>query len=162
VSKQASSAAMTAALAHAAIIMERGIDAVLISERARSLIPTDLAWLEEEKRQGRDSQSRKGVQTIFGFSPSKGLQVEAAGELESYLDGTIRRIPNESVCKRKIALKLLSYPVDGPDAKGRLPKSRYRAAPRVRTEAELRGLATGNAKRKAEAEPVGVIADRRR
>jgi hypothetical protein len=151
VSKKTPSPAMAAALAQARLIMTHGLDAVPTSASARALIANDIDWLEEQKRQGRDSQSRKEVQTIFGFGPSKGLQVEAT-ELESFLDGTIRRITNDSICARKIALKLLSHPVDGGEAKARQPANRYRVGPRPRTPAELAGLAKGNAKRAADAQ----------
>ena len=150
-SKKTPSAAMAAALAQAAIIMKHGIDAVPTSASARAQIANDLDWLKEQKRQGRDSQSRREVQTIFGFGPSKELVVEAT-ELESHLDGTIRRITNDSICRRKIALKLLSHPVDGDEPKARQPATRYRASPRPRTPAELEGLRKGNERRAADAQ----------
>jgi hypothetical protein len=145
-------AAMTAALAQAAIIRERGIDAVPHDPRAEPGIHRGLNWLVDQKQLGRTGQKRKGVCTIFNFGPSKELQAEAAGELESYLDGTIRIIPNESVCRRMIALALLAYPLDGPEPKARQSESRYRAAPRPRTPRELEGLKRGNAKRAADAQ----------
>jgi hypothetical protein len=149
VSKRTPTAAMTAALADAAVIMKHGLDAVPTSVSARALIANDLDWLEEQKRQGGDSKSRKQVQTIFGIGASKELLIEA--ELESYLDGYARRITDESICRRKIALKLLSYPANGDEAKARQSGSRYRVAPRPRTPAELEGLRRGNEQRAAEA-----------
>jgi len=145
--KKTPTPAMVAALAEARIIMERGIDAVPMGASAKALIPADLDWGEEQKRQGSDSRSRKEVQTIFGIGPSKELEVEAAGELDSYLDGCVRRITVESIVRRKIALKLLSYPANGDEAKARQPVTAYRIGRRPRTPAELEGLKRGNEQR---------------
>ena len=89
---------------------------------------------------------------FFGFGSTRLLKAERDGEVESYVDGGTRRIPLASICKRQIALALLSFPLGGDGPKTRVPQQLIRKpAPRARTAAELRGLEIGNARRREEA-----------
>ena len=146
-----SAIAMAAALKTAAIIVDNGVDAVPTDPRARKLIDDTFAWGDEESKKTK-SKSRQETMTFFGCGLTRLLKMERDGELESYVDGGTRRYPLASICKRQIALALLSYPLDGDAPKARVPQQLIRKRPsRPRTENELRGLAIGRAKVREEA-----------
>ena len=144
-----SSTAMTAALKVAEIILRDGIDAAQIHPLARPHVVAAVDWLG---RQTSPFLTRKTTQEVIGCSASKLLRLEAREELESFLDGAIRKISAASIARRMIANALLSHPLDGPALRARRPAKRYQKPPRPRTEAELRGLAIGRAKSHADAE----------
>jgi hypothetical protein len=141
------STASEKAFADAALILEHGADAIPTSPHAQPLIDHALAWYREKQRLNALSESRKGCMSVFGHGQTRQIWIEQAGEVESYLDGGARRISAASICRRLIALALLSHPLDGPERKARLPAARYQRRPRERTEGELRGLAEGNRQR---------------
>jgi hypothetical protein len=88
------------------------------------------------------------------LSRAQEIKYEHAGLIDSFLDASSRRVSAASIYRLLISRAIASHPVDGPPARARFPAGRYRPkvkAPRPRTEAELRGLAVGNAKRHAEA-----------
>jgi hypothetical protein len=138
---------MTAALRVAEIILKDGIDAAPIHPLALPHVVAAVDWLD---RQISPFLTRKMAQEVIGCSQSKLLRLEAKGELESFLDGAIRKISAFSIARRMVALAIMSHPVDGPELKARKPAKRYQKSPRVRTPAELRGLAIGNARRHEE------------
>jgi hypothetical protein len=92
---------------------------------------------------------RKESETFFNHGPSKQIEVEKDREVDSFLDGSSRRITTKSAYLRKAALLILAFPPDGRTPKARQPVRRYQ--PRPRTPQELAGLARGNAKRAEEA-----------
>ena len=145
-----STKAMAAALKTAAVLFDGGVDAVPTSPRAQKMIAEVFDWYCEQKEKSQ-SLSRRETLAFFGFGLTRLLKAEQDGELESYIDGGTRRYPLASICKRQIALALLSFPLDGDDPKARVPGQLFRKQPRARTEAELRGLAIGNAKRREDA-----------
>lgn len=139
---------MAAALEQAAVVLEHGPDAVPMSLQARSLGAGAIEWLG---KQTGASVSRKASQEIFDHSSTRQIEVELAGEVESFLDGSMRKISVKSIARRLIALALLSHPLDGEPAKARQPAKRYQKRPRERTAAELEGLRKGNEQRAREA-----------
>lgn len=140
-------ALIVTAYATAAIIFSGGLGAAPVSPRAEPLIDYALAWYRDKQRLNTLSVTRRECMLVFGHGMTRQILIEQAGEVESYLDGGVRRISTASVCRRLIALALLSHPVDGPELKARQPVRRYRAGPRPRTPAELNGLAEGNRQR---------------
>lgn len=138
------SSAMTAALKVAEIILRDGIDAVPIHPLAR---PHVVAWIDWLDRQTSPFVTRKAAQEVIGCSQSKLLRLEAKGELESFLDGAIRKLSAASIARRGTANALLSHPIGEAALKARKPAKRYQKPPRPRTEAEKRGLAIANARR---------------
>src|SRR5271166_3933022 len=139
--------AMLAAMRQADIIIDRGLDAEPLSERANSLRAGWLAWYRE---QDGPSLSRKQAQKAGGYGPTREIELEDSGILEAYVDGGVRRISTRSVARRGIALAILSHPLDGPPLKVRLPAKRYQPRRRERTAQELEGLRRSNAKRAEE------------
>ena len=131
---------VTAALKVAEIILRDGIDAAPILPLARPHVVAAVDWL------GRNQPflTRKTTQEVIGCSPSKLLRLEAREELESFLDGAIRKISAASIARRMIANALLSHPLDGPALRARRPAKRYQKPPRVRTPQELAALQRAN------------------
>jgi hypothetical protein len=148
VSAFASNKAFDAAMETAAAILELGLDAVQFNLRARPLIVNWLDWFPKQP----PTLSRKECEAAGGWSSTQQISLEKRDELESFLDGSRRRIITKSFVRRQIALALMSYPLDGPERKARLPRERFQKAARPRTEAELEGLRKANAKRAREAE----------
>ena len=140
---------MAAALAQGDVIIDRGPDAVPVSPRARPLIVNHLNWYEGEKHI--PGKSRLELQVILDHGQTRQIKIEQVGEVDSYLDGGVRRISTRGVCRRLIALAILSHPLDGPELKVRQPPGRYQSRPRPRTQQELEGLRRGNARRAEEA-----------
>jgi hypothetical protein len=113
---------------------------------------TAIADLEHAlAREQRAVLTRRECQSIGGWGATSQVEKEKSGALVSILDGATRKITTESLYRHLIALALASYPANAPAAKGRKPKSGFRKKLRARTEAELRGLAIGNARRREEA-----------
>jgi hypothetical protein len=108
------------------------------------------------------SLSRKGSQTRGNWGPSTQIAKENRGDLDSYLDGAVRRITAASLYRHLIALVIASRTADGEPVKARYPTRRYRPRVRPRTQAELDGLAKANegrrlaaqARREAKASPI--------
>ena len=98
---------------------------------------------------------RKTARVMLGDAGgTKEIQLENDGEVDSFLDGAIRLVTTASIYRYLIRQAIASHPLDEPAAKVRHPKAQFRrakATPRRRTEAELRGLAIGNARRAEEA-----------
>jgi hypothetical protein len=101
---------------------------------------------------------RKGACALLGdIGSTKEIQLEQAGEIDSFLNGSVRHVTTGSILRYLIRRVILSHPADAPVAKVRKPKGMFKAkpafkAPRPRTEAELEGLRKGNAKRRLEAQ----------
>jgi hypothetical protein len=83
---------------------------------------------------------------------SREIELENAGVLLSYLDGSRRLITTASIYARLIRLAIESHPLDGPSVRVRRPSTRYQRRRREPTLAELEGLRKGNERRKREAE----------
>jgi hypothetical protein len=122
-----------------------------INPRAAPLVDYAISWFHEKKRLNILSVSRQECMAIFGHGMTRQILIEKAGEVESYLDGANRRISTESVCRRLIALAIMSHPLDGPELKARQPVARYQKRRREPTRAELEGLRKGNEGRALEA-----------
>jgi hypothetical protein len=120
-----------------------------LSDRARKIASDILAqW----KADSRTAVSRKTACDMLGVGATKELALEQNGEIDSFLDGPVRRITTASIYRRQIRQAIASHPVDGGPTKARQPSHRFVKKPRPRTESELRGLAIGNERRKREAE----------
>ena len=139
---------LAVAMESAAAILEHGLDAVQVDLRAKPLIIHWLDWLQKQP----PTMSRKECERAGGWGPTRQIALENAGELESFLDGSKRRVPTPSFVRRMIALALMTYPLGEAERKARLPRERFQKAARPRTEAELEGLRKANAKRASEAE----------
>ena len=138
-----------AAQAQAEAVLEHGVDnAGPLSKLARSLALDTVSWL----RAMPPDLPRKEGHHAAGVGPTKGLELEGAGMLESFADGVRMRISSRSIARRRIALAILSHPADGPKLKIRQPTARYQKGPRPRTPAELEGLRKGNEQRAAKAQ----------
>jgi hypothetical protein len=144
-----SSSAMAIAQATAEAVLKDGIGAVPIHPLA---LPHAVAGIDWLGRQIGPFVTRKTAQAVLGCSQSKLLRLEAKQEIESFLDGAVRKISAFSVARYMVACAIATYPVDGPELKVRKPAKRYQKKPRPRTEAEKRGLAIGNAQRHEEKE----------
>ena len=94
----------------------------------------------------RFSVTRKEAQQMLGIGATREIDLERAGELHSYLEGSARRVTVGPIYARLIRLALASHPAGGPAATARRPAKRFVKQPRPRTEAELRGLAIGRAR----------------
>jgi len=136
------------AFADAVLIFEHGLGAVPISERAKPLVVHALDWYG---RQMSPSLSRRESQELGGWGPTRQINLEESGELESFLDGSLRRISTASFCRRLIAVAILTHPLDGPERRARQSLIRYRTH-RKPTPQELEGLRRGNARRATEAQ----------
>ena len=86
---------------------------------------------------------------LFGHGLTRQLAIEAAGEVQTYLDGGKRLVTADSIAIRMIALALSSHPADGPKLKVRQPPGRFQKRRREPTAAELEGLRKGNEQRAA-------------
>jgi hypothetical protein len=125
-----------------------------VSDRGVGIVVDLLAdWRNEPA----PSASRPEVRAKLGCGPTKELALEASGAIDSYLDGSVRRITMRSLYRHLIKQAIASHPKDAPDAKVRHPAGQFQSkphakkAPRPRTEAELEGLRRGNEKRRLEA-----------
>jgi hypothetical protein len=76
---------------------------------------------------------------------------ESSGEYETFNDGGQKKIVVDSVFDRMIRAVVATYSTDAPVPKIRASKTAFRRKTRARTPAELRGLATANARRREEA-----------
>jgi hypothetical protein len=137
-------AVMETAMESAAAILEIGLDAVQVDLRAKPLIAHWLDWFPNQP----PTMSRKECERNGGWGPTQEIALEGSGQLESFLDGAKRRITTKSFVRRMIALAIATYPLDGSERKARQPAARFQKAARPRTEAELAGLAKGNAARR--------------
>ncbi len=144
----ASNKALAAAMESAAAILELGLDAVQVDLRAKPLVVHWLDWLPKQP----PTLSRRECAAAGGWGPTHQIALEGNGELDSFLDGSKRRITTTSLVRRMIAMVLMTYPLDGPERKARQPKDRFQKVPRPRTEAELEGLRKANDRRAREAE----------
>jgi hypothetical protein len=135
---------VTAYATAALIFAAGGLGAAPVSPRAEPLIDYAIKWFLEKQRLGILSVSRAECMLIFGHGMTRQILIEKAGEVESFLDGANRRISTASICRRLIALAILSHPVDGPELKARQPAKRYAKRRREPTPAELEGLRRGN------------------
>ena len=142
------STASEKAFADAALILEHGVDAVPVSARAKPLIVHHLDWYRGRK--GAPSLSRKELQEWGGWGPTRQIALEESGELESWLDGVLRRISTPSFCKRLIAVALTTYPLDGPELKARQPSARYQKRRRNPTPQEIDALQRANRREEAQ------------
>lgn len=84
--------AMAAALAQAATVLEHGVDkAGPLSKPARSLALDTISWLCDAPL----DHARKEGHRAAGVAQSKGLELEAAGILEAFADGTRIASPHD-------------------------------------------------------------------
>jgi hypothetical protein len=103
------------------------------------------------------SKPRKVGHAMLGAGGTKGQKLEQTGEVDSFVDGSIRRITTASIYRYLIRQAIASHQLSAPDVKVRHPKGQFQRKlrvakpPRPRTAAELEGLRKGNAKRAAEA-----------
>jgi hypothetical protein len=148
VSAFTSNKALAAAMETAAAILELGLDAAQVDLRARPLIVNWLDWLPKQP----PTMSRKECERAGGWGPTRQISLEGNDELESFLDGSLRRITTKSFVRRMIALAIMTYPLDGSERKARQPRGRFEKTVRPRTEGELEGLRKANAARAREAE----------
>jgi hypothetical protein len=108
------------------------------------------ALKRREAAETRIAVPRKIACEMLGIGPSREIELELEGELQSYLDGNVRRILVSSIYARLIRLAIVAHPLEAPPLKARSPAAQFKTAKRPvrpRTPAELRGLAVGNAKR---------------
>jgi hypothetical protein len=143
------SAELAAALAQADVLIDNGPDAVAFPKLARPLIVNEIDWLNKQKS---PSLPRKGAQEAGGWGSTKQGQLEADGVLHTFNLGPIKHVSTRDIARYRIAMVLLSYPLDGPPTKIRQPRERFKPHRRKPTERELEGLRIGNAKRAAAAE----------
>ena len=143
---------MADALVLARLAFERGVD--ILPPGARQPVADTF---EEYVRDPRGSLNRKEQETFYGHGPSRQIEIEAAREVDSFLDGAKRKSTKKSVYLRKAALLILAFPPDGRTPKARQPMQRYQRPVRPRTEAELRGLAEGNRQRSEAAQKRRVV-----
>jgi hypothetical protein len=119
---------LAAALAQAELTIQRGVDdaGVPLSGLARSIAVDTIKWLGAASL----DQSRVQTQQIANLGPTKVLELGAAGVFEEYADGARIRITSRSIARRRVALAILSHPVNGPRLKIREPSARYKKRPR--------------------------------
>jgi hypothetical protein len=126
-----------------------GVDLTAVSPKAAGPVRDLLkGWLDDD----REVVDRKGSMRLMGCGLTSQIERETNGEIDSFLDGSQRKIVVRSIYRFLIRRVVESFPVNAPPKKGRNPISGFRKRVKPRTEAELRGLAAGNAKRKSEAE----------
>jgi hypothetical protein len=116
-----------------------------MSAAAAAIVADIRARAEHEVRVAVPRQVSQEMQHI---GPSRQIELENAGELRSYLDGSRRLVTTASIYARLIRRAIESHPLEGPPAKVRQPSTRYRRQRRQPTEAELAGLRLGNERRK--------------
>jgi hypothetical protein len=97
------------------------------------------------------SLARKGAQARGRWGPSTEIIKENRGDLDSFLDGKVRRITTASLYRHLIALVISSRDENGEPTKARQPAKRFRCRARPRTQAELDGLQKANQVRRLEA-----------
>ncbi len=138
-----------AALALAETILQHGAEGVdtPLSPLHRSVAADSINWLGSVP----PDLPRKEAYRAAVVGATKGGELEADGVLEAFNDGARVRITSRSIARRRIALAILSHPIDGPRTKIREPAKRFQRRVRPRTEAELQGLARANAARAREA-----------
>jgi hypothetical protein len=99
------------------------------------------------------STSRVRARQLLGdVGSTKELHLENIGALDSFLDGTQRRVTTRSIFRHLVLRAIASHPRNAPSKRARRPPARFQKKPRVRTPAELEGLRKGNAKRRLEAQ----------
>jgi hypothetical protein len=119
-----------------------------MSSAAAAIVADIRARAEHEVRVAVPRQVSQEMQHI---GPSRQIELENAGELRSYLDGSRRLVTTASIYARLIRRAIESHPLEGPPAKVRQPSTRYQRQRRQPSEAELTGLRLGNERRKREA-----------
>jgi hypothetical protein len=124
------------------------IDLDALSAIARPMVEELLRRKAEDPRL---SVTRQECMRIDPHWQSKQILLEQEGEYQVFNEGGMKRILTGSIYDRMIRNVIASYPADAPPVKITQPKARFRKKARARTEAELRGLAQGNAKRAEEA-----------
>jgi hypothetical protein len=139
--------ALAVALAQAETILACGIDdaGVPLKGVGRSIAATTIDWLRDAPL----DVSRVEAQRDGGVKATKELELEADGIFEAY--GVRMRVTTRSIARRRIALAILSHPVDGARPRIRQPIARYQKEVRPSTERELEGLRKGNQQRAAAA-----------
>ena len=113
--------ALAIALAQGDVIIGNGPDALPLSPLARSIANDSITWLRDAPL----DLSRVETQRVAGVKSTKELELEAARIYEAYADGMRMRVTTRSIARRRIALAILSHPVDGPQSKIRQPKARF-------------------------------------
>lgn len=138
---------MAAALAQAETILRDGVEGVdtPLGKVPRSVAEDAIIWLGAAP----PDLPRKDAYRAAGVGPTKGGELEAAGVLEAFNDGSRVKVTTRSIARRRIALAILSHPANAPRTKVRQPKGRFQKQPRARTPAEREGLRKGNAARHA-------------
>jgi hypothetical protein len=119
-----------------------------------------------KRRQAADSRvmlTRRQCQQGGNWGPTSQIAKENAGDLDSVLDGSVRKITAASFYRHLIELAIRSHPPAGP-VKARQPAARYqrRCPRRESTQAELEALKRGNERRRCEAEARRAEAQARR
>jgi hypothetical protein len=132
------------------------LDPLLVELIAQPMSPAAAAIVADIKaRAEREvcvAVPRQVSQEMQHIGPSRQIELENAGELRSYLDGSRRLVTTASIYARLIRRAIESHPVDGPPARVRRPSTRYQRHRRQPTPQELEGLKRGNERRKREAE----------
>jgi hypothetical protein len=131
------------------------LDPAIIDLVARPMSPAARAVVNDivgrAERDVRVAVPRAVSQEMQHIGASRQIELENEGELTTYLDGSRRLVLVTSIYARLVKLVLESHPLDRPAKRVRRPTSVFVRQRRKPTEAELRGLAKGNAKRAAEA-----------
>jgi hypothetical protein len=96
--------------------------------------------------------SRSGAGARLQVKATQEIKYEHAGLIDSFLDGTARRVSVASIYRLLISRAIASHPVGGPPARARFPAGRYAKKPRPRKPAELEGLRKGNERRRLDAQ----------
>ena len=110
-----------------------------------------------KRRQAADSRvmlTRRQCQQCGNWGPTSQIAKENAGDLDSVLDGSVRKITAASFYRHLIELAIRSHPPAGP-VKARQPAARYqrRCPRREPTQAELEALKRGNERRRRAFDP---------
>jgi hypothetical protein len=122
-------------------------DSPFVSEAGARLL---VAANAQEAADPRFAFSPNDLGNLLGVGPTRVAQLIAEGEVDSWVEGTRRKIAKPSAYALVRKRIIDSNPPEGA-VKVRQPSTMFRKKQRPRTEAELRGLAAGNAKRHAEA-----------
>ena len=98
--------------------------------------------------------TRRQCQQCGNWGPTSQIAKENAGDLDSVLDGSVRKITAASFYRHLIELAIRSHPPAGP-VKARQPAARYqrRCPRREPTQAELEALKRGNERRRRAFDP---------
>jgi hypothetical protein len=137
--------ALHALLVVAALIFANGVtEATPVHPQIQAEV---IRTIEQRRSDPRYGTRRKEAMALFGIGLTRMMAIEAAGEVQTYLDGASRMITLDSVVIRQIALLLLAHPLSGAAPKARLPAARYQKRRREPTPQELEGLRIGNERR---------------